>query len=168
MAMGPEEQLSAAFADLMKDSKTFCKWVLGYTKFAELADEMRLLHEEQLNLRPRMYWWRDWWCKLPAPKKGRQIDIFAVFELEGEKRLNVALLIENKRMGEWTDDGQPTDYKTVAEYKKRDPEWMNFIDYETVILAPKSILRSSEAQVFDCKIAYEDVAGHIPLFKTTL
>jgi hypothetical protein len=99
----------------MRDSKEFCNWVLGKTKFAEVAEEMRLLHKEQLELRPRMFWWRDWWCQLPAPKKGRQIDIFAVFELGASEKCNVALLIENKRnVGKWTDEEQATDYKVVA------------------------------------------------------
>ena len=41
--MGPtEEQLSAAFADQMKNSPEFCSWVLQWTKFSELSSEMIL------------------------------------------------------------------------------------------------------------------------------
>jgi hypothetical protein len=49
---------------------------------------------------------------------------------------------------------------------KAKPLWMNFVDYETVILAAQSFLHSHiEAKAFDCQIAYEDVADRIPLFR---
>jgi hypothetical protein len=165
--MGPtEEQLSAAFADQMKQSPEFCSWVLQWTKFAELSSEMKLLHEKQFSLRMRNFWWKDWWCKPPQLKKGRQMDVFAVFEITGIKR-NVALLIENKRgSGRFTDEAQAEDYRAVAEHMKNDNYYMNFVDYETLIIAPQSFLdlHPEKAKLFDSKIPYEEIAGQVLLF----
>jgi hypothetical protein len=169
--MGPtEEQLSSAFADQMKHSPEFCSWVLGWTKFRELSSEMKLLHEEQLSLRKRKFWWKDWWCIPPQINKGRQIDVFAVFEIVSIKR-NVALLIENKRgSGSFTDDKQAQDYRAVAEHMKDKNDYMNFVDYETLIIAPHSFLNlhPQEANHFDEKIPYEAIASQVPLFGRAL
>jgi len=165
-----EEQLSAAFADQMKHSPAFCSWVLGWTKFAELSSEMRLLHEEQLSLRKRNFWWKDWWCKPPQLKKGRQIDVFAVFKIININR-NVALLIENKRSsGSFTDEEQAQDYRAIAEYMKDDDYYMSFVDYETLMIAPQSFLdlHPQETKLFGGAISYEQVAGQVPLFASAL
>jgi hypothetical protein len=162
-----EDQLCHAFADAVKHDPQFAAWLLRQTKFADLADDANVLHDEQMSVRPRKHWWRHWWCSFPGMTKARETDIFVVFEA---RMLRFALHIENKRDTYRFSEGQAADYAPRAKHMMGKSDFLNHTDFATVLLAPRSFRRRFEADcaLFDTFISYEDVAHHLPQFETAL
>jgi len=160
-----EDQLCEIFADGVRDVVTLRRWLLVKTKFAECADECRLLHEEQMSIRRRRRWWRHWWCAVPELAKQRETDIFMVFEAHSTRR-RFALHIENKRDNYKFNPGQAAAYAPRARHMLNKSEYLSHSDFQTVLLAPKSFRDrySDEAALFDVFIAYEEVAHFLPTF----
>jgi hypothetical protein len=163
-----EDLLCRAFAEKIRQSAEFLHWVLRQTKFIENLSNAQLLYEEQVRSRPRVQldnWWRHWWCKIPDSGKEGETDIFLVFEdIQARKRF--ALHIENKKDSEFL-DGQPDGYRTRARLKMNDPRWLNYTDFETVLIAPaayRAIQRAS-CDEFDRFISYESIAPFVPEFR---
>jgi hypothetical protein len=160
-----EDQLCLAFAEQVKNSAEFAKWVLNRTKFKQYQESARLLHEEQMQIRPRKFWRRHWWCHVPELAKDRETDIFMVFEVVKTK-YRFALHIENKKsLGRFL-EGQAEAYEARALHMMKRPEYLNYEEFETVLISPRSFRAryGTECDLFDSYISYEDVAKYIPEF----
>jgi hypothetical protein len=159
-----EDELCAAFAERAKKSPTFVTWLLQKTKFAPFAYNTRLLHEEQVAIRPRKQWWRHWWCHVPELKKDRETDIFMVFERTDGARF--ALHIENKRDNYRFNEGQAAAYTPRAIHMSNKVEYLNYADFSTVLLAPRRFRErfASDCALFEVFIAYDEVAQFVPAF----
>jgi hypothetical protein len=160
-----EDELCSAFAETAKTSEIFTRWMPSRTKFAGYASAARLLHEEQLSIRPRKFWWRHWWCHIPELAKDRETDIFMVFEIAGGEQ-RFALHIENKMDNGRFAPGQAEAYRPRAVHMANKPEYLGYQDYQTILLAPVSFMRKypDSCTYFDACISYEDVASFVPQF----
>jgi|SRR6185437_9512361 hypothetical protein len=160
-----EDQLCEVFAEGVKEKPDFAHWVLAKTKFAPFATSCRLLHDEQMAIRPRMRWWRHWWCRVPKLQKARETDIFMVFEntMDGAR---LALHVESKRDNYRFNDGQAAAYASRAKHMLGKPEFLSHTDFATVLLAPEPFRDrfGPDCSLFDVFIAYEEVAMHLPAF----
>jgi hypothetical protein len=160
-----EDQLCAAFAEQVKENSAFAIWLLQRTKFASFSEGTRLLHEEQLAIRPRKQWWRHWWCHVPELEKDRETDIFMVFEKLSDRR-RFALHIENKRDNYKFNEGQAAAYTPRAKHMSNKVEYLDYSDFATILLAPRSFRErfASDSALFEVFIAYEEVARFVPAF----
>jgi hypothetical protein len=132
-----EDQLCLAFAEQVKNSAKFAQWILGRTKFERYQESAQLLHEEQMRIRPRKFWWRHWWCHVPELAKDRETDIFMVFEVVKTK-YRFALHIENKKsLGKFL-EGQAEGYNVRAIHMKNRPEYLSYQEFETILISPRS------------------------------
>ncbi|MBN8905229.1 MAG: hypothetical protein J0H99_01085 [Rhodospirillales bacterium] len=161
-----EDELCSAFAEAAKNSETFTRWILLRTKFAGYASAVRLLHEEQLSIRPRKFWWRHWWCHIPELAKDRETDIFMVFEIAGGEQ-RFALHIENKMDNGRFAPGQAEAYRPRAAHMANKPEYLGYQDHQTILLAPVSFMwkHPGSCTHFDACLSYEDVASFVPQFR---
>ena len=148
----------------MRDSQDFCSWVLSQTKFK--VRTARLLHGQQMRSRPKVEpenWWRHWWRKIPELGQERETDIFLVFEDSADSS-RFALHIENKQDVKFA-PGQAEDYEPRARWMMGMPRYLNYTDFQAVLIAPNSFRASNpEACLFDCFISYEDIGRFIPEF----
>jgi hypothetical protein len=145
-----ERQLDEAFAAHVRNNPVFFNWVLGRTKFKDLAAELDL-HEP----------WQFRWYRSPLTRLDSETDIFLRFHNAHDKRY--ALHIENKLGSAKLRALQPEDYRQRG-YDQRE-RW-GYQDFATVLIAPirfRSLYRS-ECAKFDAFIAHEEIADHIPLF----
>jgi hypothetical protein len=165
-----EDQLCHAFADQIKDSPAFVTWLLGRTKkFAKFtAVDVRVLWQEQKRKRtsPAAPWWRHWFrwpgCNCDGCVGGRETDIFVVFELVRSKE-RFALHIENKKSkGKFT-PGQAAAYSLRAKCWANSERYLNYSDYETILVAPSAFFGEPGAELFT-RIPYEDVAKVLPCY----
>jgi len=162
-----EDQLCSAFAEMLRRSSTFASFILGRTKFASYATNARLLHEEQMSIRPRKHSWRHWWCHVPELRKDRETDIFAVFEVEVANSLfRFALHIENKRNVSRFTEGQAQAYEPRAKHMLGRADYLSYRDYETMLIAPIAFRKRfpSDCDCFSSFIAYEELAKYVPLY----
>jgi len=100
---------------------------------------------------------------------GSETDIFAVFGFGGSAR-RIALHIEDKPLhGRFTMD-QPKNYRRRGEFMKGKTQYMNYSDFETVLLAPDAFIADHHDVIshFDRRITYESVAAEIPIFGASL
>jgi hypothetical protein len=166
-----ELELDRAFSDRLASSKAFCEWVLQQTKFRDVAQDAILLNHEQATAKPKKKpenWWRHWWCRLEDGSES-ETDIFAVFELP-DTRKRIALHIEDKPPhGKFTPN-QYANYNRRAEFMANKPQYMNYSDYTTVLLAPNAFFEANNDKLhyFDSLISYESVAGYITEFACSL
>ncbi len=160
-----EDDLCLLFAEHAKNSWEFLSWVLSQTKFRERLPHVRLLHEEQMNIRPRKFWWRHWWCHVPELKKDRETDIFMVFE-DVESNYRFALHIENKTYGYRFSDGQAEGYSVRAQHMANKKEYLSYNDFETVLISPSAFREKykPKCDLFDVYISHESIAEFIPEF----
>jgi len=165
-----EDDLSRLFANSMRASSSFASWVLSQTKFAEVSEDSILLHGEQAARRPNPdNWWKDWWCPIPGLSvEGRQIDIFACFEIKSTG-VRYALVIENKKKHGKFEPGQAKDYERLASTMiQREKNTLRLDQFETVLIAPtsfrNSVLHREECDHFNAYISYEKISPHIPEF----
>jgi hypothetical protein len=160
-----EDALCRAFAFKMAEAPEFVGWVLAKTKFAPLRDTSRLLWEEQARRWPHVLperWWRHWWCTVPELSHQRETDIFLVFEVAGTND-RFALLIENKLKSDFL-PGQAEGYEPKGRFMAAKPEYLNFSEFQTVLIAP-AIFRMAnreKSDIFDCYISYEALSEFIP------
>lgn len=143
-AMRTEDELCLAFAESVKNSPEFTSWVLSRTKFEKYGALVHLLHEEQMSIRPRKFWWRHWWCHIPELKKDRETDIFMVFEVTGSKQ-RFALHIENKKDNGKFADGQAEAYRIRALHMANKKEYLSYEDFETMLISPLSFRTKNRA-----------------------
>jgi len=160
-----EDALCRLFANMMRNSQDFRAWVLSQTKFE--GRSARLLAEEQASSRPKVNpenWWRHWWRKIPELDQERESDIFFVFEDEVDGG-RFALHIENKQDAKFL-PGQAEDYESRARWMMRMPRYLNYSDFQTMLIAPQSYRERNQqaAGRFHCFISYEDIGRFIPEF----
>ena len=96
-----------------------------------------------------------------------ETDIFAVFEAP---ELRFALHIENKPPDGKITREQAAAYRSRAAYLAFTEKWLNYADFETILLAPSAFVESHHecAEQFDRTICYEAVAEYAPLFADCL
>ncbi|MFI5016005.1 MAG: hypothetical protein ACHQAY_27025 [Hyphomicrobiales bacterium] len=157
-----EDQLCNIFAEKVRASQPFLKWLLGRTKFASVASDSRLLWEEQKR-RPAKAWWRHWWCNVKAVGRQSETDIFLAFA-EGRKGMRFALHIENKVRSAFA-AFQPEDYAARAD-QMRSNKWVPYSQFTTMLMAPAQFCNenSERCAIFDTIIPHEEIAAHIPQF----
>ncbi len=162
-----EVELDHAFAEKLAESTEFQRWLLIGGRFARHAGRARLLSEAQAEARASAnHWWKHWWCKLPDGSEN-ETDIFLVFEIEDGR---FAIHIENKPPHGKLGLKQAVDYRRRAAFKANSKAWLDYSDFEVVLLAPSAfITRNAECvSQFDRPITYQDVAQHVPLFEASL
>lgn len=166
-----EGELDRAFANMLSSSPDFCSWVLRKTKFADMASDAVLLDEKQAAAKPNKKpenWWRHWWCRLEDGSES-ETDIFAVFGVSSADD-RVALHIEDKPPhGKFTPN-QYLNYSRRAEFMAHKPQFMNYSDFTTVLLAPQAFMDANADKVrhFGCLLPYDAVAEFIPEFAQSL
>ena len=165
--MVKEVELDHAFAETLAASDEFQHWLLSNGRFARHTTAATLLvHEQTVARKSAKHWWKHWWCRLPDGSES-ETDIFLVFE-SGTGRF--ALHIENKPPHGKLELRQATDYRRRAALKSNSLEWLNYSDFEVLLLAPAEFIKSHSecAAQFDRVITYEEVAEYVPLFLTAL
>lgn len=159
-----EAALDEIFANKIVESHEFRSWLLSRTKFAKLWPHARLLKEEQAAARAGKPWWKNWWCRVPEYDSDLATNIFVVFEIERTK-LRFALHIENIGPFETFGENESESYKARALYMMNRDRFLSYMDFETVLLAPREfILNDSRSLNFDRRIPYETIAGFAPQF----
>jgi len=161
-----EAELDHAFAEAIEHNFAFQRFLLLGGRFARHADCARLLVEEQAAARKAKHWWKHWWCKLPDGAEW-ETDIFLVFEAGTER---FAIHIEDKPADGILRLDQAAAYRRRATFKAHDKKWLNYADFETVLLAPSGFIgrNSSEAAQFDRTLSYEEITPFAPLFGKAL
>lgn len=163
MSYGRKELLYAEpFAEALVNDLAFRSWVLRKTKFAEHADEARLLNREMKAQRSgtAKYWWRSHFtetCRCFGCR-GQETDLLAIFETN--KGLRFALHMEVKHPG---DRFKETGVQAAA-YPARAQCW------STPGQAPPNVLSHSEAAtVLLCSSTkLEEYAPHLKYFETKI
>lgn len=112
---GPIEMAFASpFADGLRDSAVFRKWVIGKTPFKAHARTAVLLHEEMQAKRGAATWWRSHYqerCRCEGCS-GQETDILAIFS-DGATRF--AIHVEVKHPGDkFSNDQQAPSYPIRA------------------------------------------------------
>jgi len=160
-----EDELCAAFAEEAKETPLFSEWLIRATKFADHATGARLLHEEQRTIRPRKHWWRHWWCHVPELNKDRETDIFLVYEKADGSRF--ACHVEAKLGKGRFEVGQAEGYEVRARHMANNPKYLNYSEYETILIAPQSFMNryAAECSHFGVCISFEDLADRIAVFE---
>jgi len=162
-----EVELDHAFAEALADNPDFQKWLLSGGRFARHAGRAKLLIDEQASARKSAkHWWKHWWCRLPDGSES-ETDIFLVFEAGGHR---FALHVEDKPPDGELELRQAADYRRRAAFKSNSKDWLNYSDFEVLLLAPDEFIkRHSEcSSQFDRVITYEEVAPFAPLFEAAL
>lgn len=144
------------------------RWLLEGGRFACFSQKARLLKDEQALARgPKVKnWWRYWWCKLPDGSES-ETDLFFVFETEGGR---FAIHIENKPPSGILTFSQASAYRRRAIFMANSPTWLNYLDFETILLAPEAFIEANReaATQFDRTISYENTARFAPSFSDVL
>lgn len=112
------------------------------------------------------HWWRHCWCKLPDGSES-ETDLFFPFDAD---RMRFAIHIENKpKHGKLSFD-QAAGYRPRAIYMAHKPQWLEYWDFETILLAPNAFLEDNLLAIrqFDRVISYEKVAEFVPLFREAI
>jgi hypothetical protein len=166
-----ELDLDRAIAEKIASSQDFRTWLLKQTKFASDASDALLLIDEQIAAKPKKKpenWWRHWWCEL-GPGDGSETDIFVVFGFPNSNR-RIALHIEDKPPHGKFEPNQHVNYGRRAKHMANNPNYMDYGDYATILIAPESFLAKNAAEVghFDTRISYESIASEIPLIHSAL
>lgn len=162
-----EADLDLAFASAIESDPGFLVWILSTGRFARYANEARILIEEQRSARKSAaYWWKHWWCRLPNGTEG-ETDVFLILQAGA---LRFALHVENKPPSGSITLDQAQRYRQRAAYMAHKPRWLDYVDFETLLIAPRSFLDRNTAAVayFDRAIDYESIAPFAPLFEEAL
>lgn len=161
-----ESEYDHAFAEGLENSQQLRTWLLAGGRFARYSRTARLMREEQAAVRKAAHWWKHWWCTMPDGTQG-ETDIFVVFEDNAAGRF--AIHIENKPPHGVLKFPQAAAYRRRAAFKANDPRWLDYQDFETLLLAPAAFLaaHSECLRQFDRGIAYEDVAAFVSRFEVT-
>jgi len=159
-----EVELDHAFAETLADSPEFQEWLLSSGRFVRHAGNATLLVSEQASARKSAkHWWKHWWCRLPDESES-ETDVFLVFEAEGAR---FAIHIEDKPAHGKLGLRQAIDYRRRAAFKANSADWLNYSDFEVLLLAPAGFIEGHAecAGQFDRQITYEEVARFVPLFR---
>ena len=162
-----EVDLDHALAEGILVSDVLRQLILAGGRFRRFSADAILLSEEQAAARRAKHWWKHWWTRLPDGSES-ETDIFLVFESAEETRF--AIHIENKPPAGVLTLKQAADYRRRAAFKANDMRWLNYSDFEAILLAPQSFLDANQdaASQFDRQLSYEAVAPLVPLFAAAL
>lgn len=153
--------LDQIFASKLSESHEFRSWFLSRTKFARLWPLARLLQAEQQEAQGNDPWWRNW----RSEASGRlSTKMLFIFEVE-QTKLRFALHVESVTHGQELADSEKGSYRTLAQAMMNQECFLNYMDFETVLLAPQSIIIGDARTLnFDRRIPFETVAGFVPQF----
>lgn len=153
--------LDEIFANKLVESHEFRSWFLSRTKFARLWPLATLLHNEQREAQVGGAWWRNW----PAENIGAPAtSMLFIFEVE-QTKLRFALHVENASQPQELSASENGSYKTIAQAMMNQDSFLNYMDFETVLLAPQAmIVGDARTLNFDRRIPFETVAGFVPEF----
>lgn len=162
-----EVELDHAFAEGLLNIPGLLPEVLKGGRFARFALQAHLLDAEQATARPRAnHWWKHWWCRLPDGSES-ETDVFIVLDVPSAR---FALHVENKPADGKLTMKQAVDYRRRATFKANDPTWLNYTDFETVLMCPAqfAIEHPECASQFDRVLSYEHLAQTVPTFAAAL
>jgi hypothetical protein len=164
--MSREKELDTALEEALKTDAAFCRWFLSKTKFG--ADYPQYVWSRS------NYPWGKVRLLLPNEQTGAlemvaregETDVLVVFESSSKRRLGMH--IENKLASGSFTKYQPEVCAARADAWARNDAYGNYDSWETVLLAPMSFYQrcTAEARKFTSFIAHEDVAAHIPAFRS--
>jgi hypothetical protein len=166
--MPTEKELDRALEAELRENEEFRHWFVSKSKFKGTS--------------PRYVWSRsdNPWCRLklslPDPETGEprsrtregETDVLFVFAFPSEPSRRLALHIENKLASGRFTNHQPEVYSARAKCWLRNPEYGNYDDWDTLLLAPASFYErcAIEAKKFGCFVSHEEVAEFVPLFRS--
>lgn len=166
MASRTEKQLDLALDQVLRTDQLFLQWFLSRTKYAQRR-------AKYLWSRSDHPWGTIDFTQID-PDTGVEVvtrrecetDVLLVIKaMDGE---HLALHIENKLgLGSFT-ASQPEMYRQRAEQWKGRPKYQSYTDFVTVLVAPLAFRHRNQAQAseFDVFISHEEIAEHIPLFRS--
>lgn len=147
------------FANALVSDPAFRLWILQQTKFANVAEEARVLHEEMRAKRSQSAasWWRSHYsekCRCQGCR-GQETDILTVFETGAGIRF---ALFEVKQPA----DKFPTNKDQAGNYALRAKCWATS--------PPKSVVPHSDAATaLLCSVSkLAEYAPHLPKFGTVI
>lgn len=153
--------LDEIFASKLVESHEFRSWFLSRTKFARLWPLARLLQVEQQEAQGGDPWWRNWRSEATGRLAAKML---FVFEVE-QTKLRFALHVESVTRAEELAASEKGSYRTLAQAMMNQECFLNYMDFETVLLAPQSlIIGDARTLNFDRRIPFETVAGFVPQF----
>ena len=142
-----------AFAEKVRTSPEFAKWLLSKTKFKGV-DAVPIL------VRSDNPWYQ-------SRRTGRQseTDILVVFERR-DRSDRFALHIENKQAKETFRLDQPELYHERAADWKNTPKWGNYQDFEVMLIAPQEFYEQHKERsaIFHRYLSHEEIATFVPEF----
>ena len=165
-----EFQYAEPFANALVANPAFRAWVLQKTKFAAVANEVRVLNEEMQAKRSKIAtnWWRSHFteaCRCTGCS-GQETDILAVFETPSLYRF--AIHFEVKQPS----DNFPTHKNQAANYATRAACWvqsppkavLQHSDASSALLCSESKLIKYAPHIseFDAMITFEEIAKVFP------
>lgn len=158
--------LDEIFAARLVDSHEFRSWLLSRTKFARLWPLARLMNAEQAETQQGQGpWWRNWRVDVAG---GIATEMLLLFEVE-QTKLRFALHIETATSEEQLAASENGSYRTLAQAMMNQDCYLNYMDFETVLLAPQALIVGDARTLnFDRRIPFETVAGFVPQFGQTL
>jgi hypothetical protein len=153
--------LDEIFASKLVESHEFRSWFLSRTKFARLWPLARLLQAEQQEAQGADPWWRNWRSESAGRLATRMLFIFEV----EQTKLRFALHVENVTSGDNLSASEKGSYRTLAQAMMNQECFLNYMDFETVLLAPQALIVGDARTLnFDRRIPYETITGFIPQF----
>lgn len=159
-----------AFANALVEDQDFSAWVLRRTKFRELAQQARLLHEEMFSTRSKAAttWWRSHFtekCRCPGCS-GQETDLLAVFETNAKKRFALHVEVKQPR------DRFPAHKRQGVGYGIRAACWaasapVNVVQHSessTLLLCCETKVQAygENASDFDAVITFQQIAREFP------
>jgi len=166
--MATEKQLDRKLDAELRTNERFRHWFISKSKFKGAS--------------PQYVWSRadNPWCRVelpfPDPVTGEPLvrdgetDVLFVFTFPTEHNRRLALHIENKLASGKFTKYQPEAYSERAKHWLHNPNYGNYDDWDTVLLAPTSFYTRCkvEAEKFGCFVSHEDVAEFVPLFRSEI
>jgi hypothetical protein len=165
--MKNEKQLDAALESSLEADAEFRHWFLSQTKTGNSFKELVLLRAD--------YPWGKFRAILPNPLTGAievvvreaETDILLVIERDDGKR--IGFHIENKLASGSFTPHQPEMYAVRAEAWRKNSDYGNYDEWETVLIAPQAFFEKfkSDASKFISFISHEELAKRIFSFAGT-
>ncbi len=153
--------LDEIFAAKLVESHEFRSWFLSRTKFARLWPLARLLQAEQQEAQGNEPWWRNWRSEATGRLATKMLFIFEV----EQTKLRFALHVESALRGDELNASEKGSYRTLAQAMMNQECFLNYMDYETVLLAPQALIVGDARTLnFDRRIPFETVSGFVPQF----
>lgn len=154
--------LNGIFATKLVESHEFRSWFLSRTKFARLWPLAHLLHAEQREAQGAAPWWGN---IRSEGATGLATQMLFIFEVE-QTKLRFALHVESVTGRDGLCASEKGSYRTLAQAMMNQDCFFNYMDFETVLLAPQALIVGDARTLnFDRRIPFESVAGFVPEFR---